>query len=70
MKPNRRYIDVGVAVAGHVKVTIIYRGRCYHGVITDMTLYDDYRRGSHIFNTSKQALEIMYNEVKRQNSLR
>ena len=63
-------LEVGTATRGHVKVTIEYRNKYYSSVVTDMTLYDDYVRGSHIFNTEKQAARIMYNQVKQDNNLK
>ncbi len=62
-------IEVGTALGGHAKVTIQYYGKYYNGVITDMTLYDDFVREAHIFNTPLQAARIMYNNVKSQNNL-
>jgi hypothetical protein len=62
-------LEVGTATGGHAKVTIKYYGKYYTGVITDMSLYDDFRREAHIFNTPLQAAQIMYNIVKRQNNL-
>jgi hypothetical protein len=63
-------IEVGTATRGHVKVTICYRGKYYTGTISDMTLYDDFVRESHIFCTPRQAAIIMYNQVKRENNLK
>lgn len=63
-------LEVGTATRGHVKVTIEYRNKYYSSVITDMTLYDDYVREAHVFNTWKQAARIMYNQVKRENNLK
>ena len=63
-------LTVGTACGGHVKVTIEYRGKLFSSIITDMTLYDDYVREAHVFNTWKQAARIMYNWVKRDNNLR
>ena len=62
-------VEVGIAAGGHAKVTIKYYNKYYNGVITDMSLYDDYRREAYIFNTPLQAAKIMYNIVKRQNNL-
>ena len=54
---------------GGYTATIKYRKEYYSCKIEDATLWDDYHE-CHIFNTRKQAIHIMYNEVKRVNNLK
>lgn len=61
---------------GHYKVTIIFRGKKYTSITTNMPAIDrvgdnDNKRDTgKVYETPKQALRALYNEVKRLHNLK